>query len=1152
METTTSQLASPECSSVSAEELTRFAMLTPLPASPLLFLPINSSSVCMSPLVLSCRPTAGSSLTNFPISELYHVEHYLKAVQRQPDGASHCPVDPRHHATPGAHDGSDQAIFERDPIPTSLTRLPTALQKKAVGIFEEILHYMGLKGALVTDERGMAQTVIRILKLALGKPEMREELYTQLHKQTWNNHDREACLRAWEVMHLCASVAPPGEQLGKPITDYVQEVANDAAVDAEVKSQAIATWHALNKAMKVGARKTVPTVDELLTLKTGQALRTGRALTGRVLKTVAFFLDDTFKEVWYDASTTAAKILESVASSIRLEAFQSFGLYEHMNYETLANNNLKNASNEYVGIDDKAYMGDVMAGMMSFRERSERQVEQRLIFRKRFFRRNEEAIMDQVFVHLTSVQVKQDFEEGNYPVSSENVAQLAALQLIVDFGLLLKSEVDVDWQAEVEKIIPDQFRPMRQKRGWAMDLLTHYKALSKLTPEEAKQQFLTIIQALPYGESSFHHLRCIQGPIEMLPKRVLIGINSHGAHFFQPVSKEYLHSAGLRDIKTFGSDGAVLHLEMRVVDSMHVFLFETSQGEEICLAMQTHINDAEARRLARRRRGEESDYEHRTKEELSESAFVHIEQIKTLELRFSKERAELEARLATAEQRWKESRAAEAQLREEVRVKEAQSRHLEELFKELDELRETKKEMERNQVEDLELIQRQRKQIAELEKAYKEEIVLRKRYYNMEDMKGKIHVYARSRPLSGRERGEGQHMVLEMPDEFTLQHPNTLKEGGAPKSYQFDRIFDHTASQEAVFEDTRYLIQSAIDGYNVCIFSYGQTGSGKTHTIHGTDEDPKLTPRAMQELFDRRTKDAGNKSYKLKVYMVQLYQDKLEDLLLPKNAPTRKLEPKMDSKGMVMVMVLNATLFKVPCLSQLEVVVQRGMERRMVVVENATLVDVDSLSELKTAVQGGMERRKVAPTKMNAESSRSHLVLSIIMETTDVHTNDVSRGKLSFVDLAGSENAKKSGLEGERLREAQSINLSLSALGNVISALASGPGGHIPYRSHKLTMLMSDSLGGNAKTLMLVNVSPAQGNLSETHNSLTYATRVRSITNDASKNVAHKEEQWFKNRIRYWKQKAGASPEKEELDEVKDKRTVVKKVRLGGKQGGKE
>ncbi|CAI5458012.1 unnamed protein product [Closterium sp. Yama58-4] len=133
------------------------------------------------------------------------------------------------------------------------------------------------------------------------------------------------------------------------------------------------------------------------------------------------------------------------------------------------------------------------------------------------------------------------------------------------------------------------------------------------------------------------------------------------------------------------------------------------------------------------------------------------------------------------------------------------------------------------------------------------------------DMKGKIQVYARWHMLSNKEQGEGKRMVLEMADEFTLQHPNTLKEDGLLNSYQFDHVFDHTASQEAIFEDLRYLIQSTIDGYNVCIFAYGQTGSGKTHTIYGGDQNSRLTPRAMQELFNGLRQLAGHMNYKLHV-----------------------------------------------------------------------------------------------------------------------------------------------------------------------------------------------------------------------------------------------------------------------------------------------
>ena len=204
--------------------------------------------------------------------------------------------------------------------------------------------------------------------------------------------------------------------------------------------------------------------------------------------------------------------------------------------------------------------------------------------------------------------------------------------------------------------------------------------------------------------------------------------------------------------------------------------------------------------------------------------------------------------------------------------------------------------------------------------------------------------------------------------------------------------------------------------------------------------------------------------------MLELYQDTLNDLLLPAPSGGRRggeertpprLDIKKDSKGWVTV-------------------------------QNATVVPVRTKEDMEAAISTGLRARATSATKMNAESSRSHLIFSLVIETTDLQTQGVARGKLSFVDLAGSERVKKSGAAGATMKEAQAINKSLSALGDVISALAQEKA-HVPYRNHKLTMLMSDSLGGNAKTLMFVNVSPSDGNLEETQNSLAYATRVRTI-----------------------------------------------------------
>ncbi|CAI5463374.1 unnamed protein product [Closterium sp. Yama58-4] len=548
---------------------------------------------------------------------------------------------------------------------------------------------------------------------------------------------------------------------------------------------------------------------------------------------------------------------------------------------------------------------------------------------------------------------------------------------------------------------------------------------------------------LNYGGPVFFHVRLVADPMELLPERVTIAINERGVHFFRTDPEKYLYTVKWHSFLQIGTSPTALLFKMGEAESPHFYQFETTKSEEICGAIKAHVNYARTRRLARERAQQQA------------SARFVVPAGSALEQRSSAELGELAAKLADTEQQLKEHRAAVAHMREEVK--------------------ETREEMERKLVEHVEVVQQQRKRIEELEKAYKEEAVLRKRYYNkIQDMYGKIRVNARSRPLNGREQGEGQKMVVEMLDEYTLLLPPS-KDGEKPKEFQFDRFFYHTATQETVFKDIRHLTQSAIDGFNVCVFSYGQTGSGKTHTIYGDDDDPGLTPRAMEELFRRLDKEPKRMTYKLQVYMVELYMDKIIDLLLPKTAGKKTLKIKKDEK-------------------------------------NATLIEVDKLPRLREVVQEGMERRVVAGTHMNAQSSRSHLVLSIIVETTDLQTEIVSCGKLSFVDLAGSERLEKSGSEGKQKEEAKYNNRSLSALARVFAAQAQNSE-HTPYRDEDLTYLMSDSVGGNAKTIMFVNISPASGSLDETADSLDYAMRVRSITNEASKNVVNKEVQGPKSTV---------------------------------------
>ncbi|XP_071794114.1 uncharacterized protein [Asterias amurensis] len=355
---------------------------------------------------------------------------------------------------------------------------------------------------------------------------------------------------------------------------------------------------------------------------------------------------------------------------------------------------------------------------------------------------------------------------------------------------------------------------------------------------------------------------------------------------------------------------------------------------------------------------------------------------------------------------------------------------------------------------------------------YNSERVLRKKYYNMvEDMKGKIRVYCRSRPLSGSEKTRGNFSIIKAPDEYSIEIQSTR----GLKEFQFDHIFMPESTQADVFEDTNNLIQSSVDGYNVCIFAYGQTGSGKTFTMIGDKEGkfPGIAPRAFEKIFEVIEENKGKFSFTVETYMMELYNDKLIDLYAKSHEANARLDIKKDKKGLVFV-------------------------------QGAVVQQASNAKELYGLFDHGSANRHVASTKMNSESSRSHLIIGVVIESTNLTTGTVTRGKLSLVDLAGSERAAKTEASAEQLKEANSINRSLSALGDVISALSSEQS-FIPYRNNKLTMLMQDSLGGNAKTLMFVNISPADYNAEETVVSLTYASRVKLITNDASKNADNKE-----------------------------------------------
>ncbi|RDY11103.1 Kinesin-like protein KIN-14O, partial [Mucuna pruriens] len=338
-----------------------------------------------------------------------------------------------------------------------------------------------------------------------------------------------------------------------------------------------------------------------------------------------------------------------------------------------------------------------------------------------------------------------------------------------------------------------------------------------------------------------------------------------------------------------------------------------------------------------------------------------------------------------------------------------------------------------------------------------------KMFNEIQELKGNIRVYCRIKPfLSGKKE---KHSIIEHIAENELVVLNPSKEGkDALRSFKFNKVFDSATTQAEVYSDIQSFIRSVLDGYNVCIFAYGQTGAGKTYTMTGpngaTSETMGVNYRALNDLFKISTSRESLVEYEIGVQMVEIYNDQVRDLLSTDGSPKRY--PFVNNFG-------------------------HGLA-----VPDASLFPVKSPSDVIKLMDIGLKNRAIGATAMNERSSRSHSVVSIHVCGKDLKFGSTQVGNLHLVDLAGSERVDRSEVTGDRLKEAQHINKSLSALGDVIFAL-SQKSPHVPYRNSKLTQLLQTALGGQAKTLMFVQINSDVSSYSETLSTLKFAERVSGI-----------------------------------------------------------
>jgi hypothetical protein len=350
----------------------------------------------------------------------------------------------------------------------------------------------------------------------------------------------------------------------------------------------------------------------------------------------------------------------------------------------------------------------------------------------------------------------------------------------------------------------------------------------------------------------------------------------------------------------------------------------------------------------------------------------------------------------------------------------------------------------------------------------KEEKARKALHNKVMELQGNIRVYCRVRPVLDVERKSGEDSVIvSFPgeNEINLLTEKAGRPDGRLEAFEFDRVFDPKSTQADVYSNVDPYVISVMDGYNVCIFAYGQTGSGKTHTMEGSPTDRGMTFRALSSLFEQSKSRSASTTYSMSISLLEVYNEQIRDLLMMTAAGSddRKLD------------IHHSPI--------------KGTE-----VVGLTQLSVNSEEEVIKAMERGNKMRTIGGHSFNERSSRSHMVFTIYCSSKNIMTGKTTMGKLHLIDLAGSERVGKTAATGDRLKEAQAINKSLSALADVITALGDSKAKHVPYRNSKLTFLLQDSLEGNSKCLMFVNCSPVLFNQSETKCSLQFAERCRNTS----------------------------------------------------------
>lgn len=374
--------------------------------------------------------------------------------------------------------------------------------------------------------------------------------------------------------------------------------------------------------------------------------------------------------------------------------------------------------------------------------------------------------------------------------------------------------------------------------------------------------------------------------------------------------------------------------------------------------------------------------------------------------------------------------------------------------------------------------------IADLEaQLIKGEQLRRIMHNRIQELRGNIRVFVRTRPfLPGDGNGTESSITVARDDQTIWIKDRSSKS----QEFTFDKVFSPAAGQDAIFAEVSEFVQSALDGYHVCLFSYGQTGSGKTHTMQGSGNNRMrgIIPRAVEQILTH-VKDLQSQKWKYSINasFLEIYNEDLRDLLVSMAGDNGM------SKRTSMISGGNAAKLAIKHDASGKSYVE-GLTKVMIETNNLD----EGLTQLESLMTVATRARTVASTNMNSHSSRSHSVFILHLRGHNADSDTIVEGALNLCDLAGSERLDRSGAasDAKTLKETQSINKSLSSLGDVFNALAN-KSKHVPYRNSKLTYLLQDCLSGDGKALMFVNLSPTFESSNESLCSLRFAQRVNQI-----------------------------------------------------------